>query len=65
MERFLYGVARNYSECFRVYGENKSFEWQQLGEENPVLFTRTGEMEKAEDILDEDSEKSSRGTKIA
>ncbi len=30
MERFLYGVARNYSECFRVYGENESFEWQQL-----------------------------------
>ena len=65
MERFLYGVARNYSECFRVYGENESFEWQQLNEENPVLFTRTGEFEKAEDILDEDSEKSSRGTKIA
>ena len=21
MERFLYGVARSYSECFRVYGE--------------------------------------------
>ena len=65
MERFLYGVARSYSECFRVYGENESFEWQQLSEENPVLFTRTGEFEKAEDILDEDSEKSSRGTKIA
>ena len=63
MERFLYGVARNYSECFRIYGENESFEWQQLSEENPVLFTRTGEFEKAEDILDEDSEKSSRGTK--
>ena len=28
MERFLYGVARSYSECFRVYGENESFEWQ-------------------------------------
>ena len=24
MERFLYGVARSYSECFRIYGENKS-----------------------------------------
>lgn len=55
MERFLYGVARSYSECFRVYGENESFEWQQLGDEDPVLFTRTGELEKV-DILDEDSE---------
>lgn len=34
MERFLYGVARSYSECFRVYGENESFEWQQLGDED-------------------------------
>ena len=42
MERFLYGVARSYSECFRIYGENMSFEWQQLGSEDPVLYTRTG-----------------------
>ena len=63
MERFLYGVARSYSECFRVYGENESFEWQQLADEDPVLFTRTGELEKV-DILDEDSEKSSRGSEI-
>lgn len=54
MERFLYGVARSYSECFRIYGENKSFEWQQLGDEEPVLFTRTGGLEKV-DILDEAS----------
>ena len=42
MERFLYGVARSYSECFRIYGENMSFEWQQLACENPVIYTRTG-----------------------
>lgn len=42
MERFLYGVARSYSECFRIYGENMSFEWQQLARENPVIYTRTG-----------------------
>lgn len=42
MERFLYGVARSYSECFRIYGENMSFEWQQLAHENPVIYTRTG-----------------------
>ncbi len=41
MERFLYGVARSYSECFRLYGENMSFEWQQLRSEAPVLYTRT------------------------
>lgn len=43
MERFLYGVARGYSECFRIYGEQKSFEWQQMTNENPVLFSRTGD----------------------
>lgn len=42
MQRFLYGVARSYEECFNVYGEQKSFEWQQLKDEEPVLYTRTG-----------------------
>ncbi len=41
MERFLYGVARSYSECFRIYGRDMSFEWQQLASENPVIYTRT------------------------
>lgn len=41
MERFLYGVARGYSECFRIYGEQESFEWQQMDDEGPVLFRRT------------------------
>ena len=40
MERFLYGVARSYSECFRIYGENISYEWQQINDEAPVLFER-------------------------
>lgn len=44
MERFLYHVAREYSECFNIYGEKMSFEWAQLLEENPVVFT----MEKSE-----------------
>ena len=39
MERFLYHVARGYSESFNVYGEKKSFEWQQLESERPVMFT--------------------------
>lgn len=63
MERFLYGVARSYSECFRIYGENKSFEWQQLADEEPVIFSRTGELEKV-DILNDESEKSDRGSEI-
>ena len=63
MERFLYGVARSYSECFRIYGENKSFEWQQLADEDPVLYTRTGALEKV-DIITEDNEESSRGGEI-
>lgn len=41
MERFLYGVARGYSECFRIYGEEKSFEWQQMSSDLPVMFSRT------------------------
>jgi predicted dehydrogenase len=48
MERFLYGVARGYAECFRVYAENMSFEWQQLSTEAPVLYERTGSLEKME-----------------
>ena len=63
MERFLYGVARSYSECFRVYGENMSFEWQQLADEDPVFFVRTGELEKV-DILTDENERSSRGSEI-
>ena len=31
--------ARGYTECFNIYGERKSFEWQQLESEKPVLFS--------------------------
>lgn len=54
MERFLYGVARSYSECFRIYGENRSFEWQQLLHENPVLYTRTGAFQNSDIIAERD-----------
>ena len=63
MERFLYGVARSYSECFRIYGENKSFEWQQLLSEDPVLYTRTGALDLV-DIIADTNEKSARGGEI-
>lgn len=39
MARFLYHVARGYTESFNIYGEQKSFEWQQLESEQPVLFS--------------------------
>lgn len=39
MARFLYHVARGYTESFNIYGERKSFEWQQLESELPVLFS--------------------------
>lgn len=65
MERFLYGVARSYSECFRVYGENKSFEWQQLADESPVIYTRTGALEKCETFATtNEPERYSRGSEI-
>lgn len=63
MERFLYGVARSYSECFNAYGENMSFEWQQLGDENPVLYRRTGNL-RASSIISEDNSSSMRGSEI-
>ncbi len=39
LSRFLYHVARGYSECFNIYGERKTFEWQQIESEKPVLFS--------------------------
>ncbi len=39
MERYLYHVARAYTECFNVYADKKSFEWQQIEAEKPVVFT--------------------------
>ena len=39
MVRFLYHVARGYTESFNVYGERKTFEWQQLESEKPVMFS--------------------------
>ncbi len=63
LERFLYGVARSYSECFRIYGEHKSFEWQQLEKEAPVLYTRTGALQES-NILTGENKPSIRGGEI-
>lgn len=38
MERFMFEVARDYSENFNVYGSKQSFEWQQIENEMPVLY---------------------------
>jgi hypothetical protein len=64
MERFLYGVARSYAECFRVYAENMSFEWQQLAAEDPVLYERTGSLEKMEFTTTGEKRIYSRGSEI-
>jgi predicted dehydrogenase len=37
--RSLFDTACHYSESFNVYGSKKSFEWQQLEEDRPVVFT--------------------------
>jgi predicted dehydrogenase len=37
--RSLFDVAREYVESFHVYGEKRSFEWQQLEAEQPIVFT--------------------------
>ena len=39
MSRFLYGVTRQYTESFDVYGDKLSFEWHQMGDEEPILHT--------------------------
>jgi predicted dehydrogenase len=37
--RFLWNTARQYRESIDVYGSKKSFEWQLVASENPVLHT--------------------------
>jgi len=59
MARFLYHVARGYSECFNIYGEKKTFEWQQLEHEKPVVFSMELD-EDANHVIDG----SGRGGKI-
>jgi predicted dehydrogenase len=39
--RSLFDTARQYRESFDVYGSKKSFEWQQIENEEPVIHTRS------------------------
>lgn len=39
--RSLYDTARQYRESFDAYGSKKSFEWQQLENEEPVIHTKS------------------------
>ncbi|MDM4762037.1 Gfo/Idh/MocA family oxidoreductase [Galbitalea sp. SE-J8] len=48
--RSLYDVAREYIESFDVYGSLRSYEWQQLERERPVVFV--GERGDRVDIPD-------------
>lgn len=38
--RSLFNVARQYRESFDAYGDKKSFEWQQVENEEPIIHTR-------------------------
>jgi predicted dehydrogenase len=38
--RSLFNVGRQYRESFDCYGDKKSFEWQQVENEEPVIHTR-------------------------
>ena len=38
--RGLFNVARQYRESFDAYGDKKTFEWQQVENEEPVIHTR-------------------------
>jgi predicted dehydrogenase len=39
--RSLFNTARQYRESFDVYGSTKSFEWQQVENEEPVIHTKS------------------------
>ncbi len=39
--RSLFDVARQYRESFDAYGSKKSFEWQQVENEDPVIHTKS------------------------
>jgi predicted dehydrogenase len=39
--RSLFNTARQYRESFDAYGSKKSFEWQQVDGEDPVIHTRS------------------------
>jgi predicted dehydrogenase len=41
--RSLFDVARQYRESFDAYGSKKSFEWQQVENEEPVIHTKSTE----------------------
>jgi len=40
--RTLFHTARSYTESFNVYGERATFEWQQIEEEDPIVFRMQG-----------------------
>ncbi|MDF2671727.1 MAG: oxidoreductase, partial [Paenibacillus sp.] len=48
--RSLFETAREYVESFDVYGDRMSFEWQQVEQERPVVFT--GEQAERVEIPD-------------
>ncbi|QDV33114.1 Gfo/Idh/MocA family protein [Tautonia plasticadhaerens] len=41
--RSLFDTARQYRESFDAYGSKKSFEWQQVEDEEPVIHTKSTE----------------------
>lgn len=43
LTRTMFHTAKAYSECFSVYGDKASFEWQQIEDEKPIVM-RIGEL---------------------
>ena len=39
--RSLFDTARQYRESFDAFGSKKSFEWQQVENEEPVIHTKS------------------------
>ena len=53
VSRSLFDLIRQYRESFDIYGTKKSFEWEQVAGENPVLFS---DFEDAERVVVPDTD---------
>jgi predicted dehydrogenase len=48
VSRSLFDTIRQYRESFDIYGTKKSFEWEQIVDENPVVFSGFEDAERIE-----------------
>ena len=49
INRTMFHTARTYQETFNVYGEKTSFEWEQIEEEQPIVYRWIARAERGSD----------------